>query len=250
MLQWYWIHPEIEAHIEMDFTNCSFFFCRHLLLLFAASLSVRSTWKKVTTFSQDGVCPRAVSDASKPSSGKALEIWREAPTWRQKELFLGEGERDREIEGEGEGEKEREKECRSWNSRWDSMEVWVDVWKEGEEEEEEEGNSAGITYLPHLVVNHHIVRFHVTVHDSHTVTVVQSLTHKHRSHSDGWIQSENTQAGRSKLVQYLFLLLHNFFQPRTARSSPSVVRTCRNGCRNLSASGTTPAEEAGGRGRA
>lgn len=33
----------------------------------------------------------------------------------------------------------------------------------------------GATYLSHLVVDHHIVWFNVTVHDSHTVTVVQSL---------------------------------------------------------------------------
>lgn len=43
-----------------------------------------------------------------------------------------------------------------------------------------ERNSTGATYLSHLVVNHHIVWFHITVHDSHTVTVVQGLTHTHK----------------------------------------------------------------------
>lgn len=36
---------------------------------------------------------------------------------------------------------------------------------------EEEGPS----YLPHLVVDHHIVGLHIPVHDAHTMTVVQSL---------------------------------------------------------------------------
>lgn len=45
---------------------------------------------------------------------------------------------------------------------------------------------SGNTNLSQLVVDHHIVGFYVTVHDAHTVTVVQSLagTHTHTKPRD------------------------------------------------------------------
>lgn len=44
---------------------------------------------------------------------------------------------------------------------------------------EQNKTTQSTAYLSQLVVDHHIVRFDITMHDSHTVTVVQSLTHTH-----------------------------------------------------------------------
>lgn len=90
----------------------------------------------------------------------------------------------------------------------------------------------GATYLSHLVVDHHIVWFNITVHDSHTVTVVQSLKRTHT-------QKQITQVVTCHLDQKKRV----FVTASSSHFSPSVVRTCRNGYRNLSTSGTTPTGE-------
>lgn len=60
---------------------------------------------------------------------------------------------------------------RGENNQWGR--VSVGVWGENKI------RLQSTAYLSQLVVDHHIVRFDITMHDSHTVTVVQSLTHTH-----------------------------------------------------------------------
>lgn len=89
----------------------------------------------------------------------------------------------------------------------------------------------GATYLSHLVVDHHIVWFNITVHDSHTVTVVQSLKRT-------CTQKHITQVAACHLDQQKKNV--SVTASSSSHFSPSVVRTCRNGYHNLSTSGTTP----------
>lgn len=83
-----------------------------------SKVASRCYLEKVTAFTQDGIstrCKRCVKGlVRKHTSSRALGTWCEATTWRQKSSFRA-----------------KERKDGSWNSRWESVEVWVDVWKEG-----------------------------------------------------------------------------------------------------------------------
>lgn len=108
---------------------------------------------------------------------------------------------------------------------------------------------SGTTYLPQLVVNHHIVWFNITVHDSHTMTVVQSLADRY-TYTGKYTHTADIKEN-SQCIQ---LCIHNrihYFKGKRMRHakqdqqhiSPSVVHTYSNGYQSLSTSGTDPARE-------
>ena len=99
----------------------------------------------------------------------------------------------------------------------------------------------GTNYLSQLVVDHHIVGFNVTVHDAHTVTVVQSLADTMSPHQQEICCYLVRNSGN---ISYsLNVTFQKVKKKKKQTVSPSVVHTYRNGYHNLSTSGTTPVGE-------